>query len=70
MPGRPDYLPRFVARLYARTGQTETALDLWLNLYRTAQNDSLRSLALKEIERLRAVQNSRFTVDRPGRLLQ
>jgi tetratricopeptide (TPR) repeat protein len=70
LPGRPEYLPRFVARLYARTGQTETALDLWLDLYRTAHNDSLRSLALKEIERLRAVHNSRSTVDGSGGLLQ
>ncbi len=58
LPGRPEYLPRFVARLYARTGQTETALELWSELYRTAQNDSLRSLALKEIERLKAGQSA------------
>jgi len=54
LPDRPDYLPRFVARLYARTGQMETVLDLWSELYRTAQNDSVRSLALQEIERLQA----------------
>jgi len=54
LPDRPDYLPRFVARLYARTGQTETVLELWSELYRTAQNDSVRSLALQEIERLKA----------------
>lgn len=54
LPGRPDYLPRFVARLYAQTGHTETALELWLHLYRTAQNDYVRSLALQEIERLKA----------------
>ena len=56
LPDRPDYLPRFVARLYARTGQMETVLDLWSELYRTAQNDSVRSLALQEIERLKAGQ--------------
>jgi tetratricopeptide (TPR) repeat protein len=54
LPGSPEYLPRFVARLYAKTGHAETALELWLDLYRTAQNDSLRSLALQEIERLKA----------------
>ena len=54
LPDRPDYLPRFVARLYAQTGQTETVLELWSELYRTAQNDSVRSLALQEIERLKA----------------
>jgi tetratricopeptide (TPR) repeat protein len=54
LPGRPHYLPRFVARLYARTGHTETALELWTELYRTAQNDHFRSIALQEIERLKA----------------
>lgn len=54
LPGRPEYLPRFVARLYARTGHAETALTLWLELYRTAQNDHFRSIALREIERLKA----------------
>ncbi len=54
LPGRPEYLPRFVARLYARTGHAETALELWSELYRTAQNDYVRSLALQEIERLKA----------------
>jgi len=67
LPGRPDYLPRFVARLYAKTGHEETALELWLDLYRTAQNDSLRSLALQEIERLNAVNGPRLTVDGQGR---
>ena len=56
LPDRPDYLPRFVARLYARTGQTETVLELWSELYRTAQNDSVRSLALQEMSRLKAGQ--------------
>jgi tetratricopeptide (TPR) repeat protein len=58
LPGSPEYLPRFVARLYAKTGHAETALELWLDLYRTAQNDSLRSLALQEIERLKAGQSA------------
>lgn len=53
LPGRPEYLPRFVARLHARIGRTETALTLWLELYRVAQNDYFRSIALQEIERLK-----------------
>jgi tetratricopeptide (TPR) repeat protein len=56
LPGRPDYLPRFVARLYARTGHAETALELWSELYRTAQNDYLRSLAVQEMNGLKAGQ--------------
>ncbi len=56
LPGRPDYLPRFVARLHARTGHVETALELWLEFYRTAQSDYMRALALREIERLKSDQ--------------
>ncbi len=56
LPSRPDYLPRFVARLHARTGHAETALELWLELYRTAQSDYMRDLALGEIERLKSDQ--------------
>ncbi len=56
LPGRPEYLPRFVARLYARTGHAETALELWSELYRTAQNDYLKSLALQEMNRIKAGQ--------------
>jgi tetratricopeptide (TPR) repeat protein len=66
LPGSPDYLSRFVARLYAKTGHEETALELWLDLYRTAQNDHVRALALEEIERLKAVNGPRLTVDGQG----
>lgn len=70
LPGRPDYLPRFVARLQASTGHAETALELWLELYRTAQNEYMRSLALQEIERLKMAHGSRLTVVRPRPGLQ
>ena len=69
LPGRPDYLPRFVARLHAQTGHAETALDLWSELYRTAQNDSVRSLAMQEIERLKTAHGRRLTGHGPGRPL-
>ncbi len=64
LPARPEFLPRFVARLYAQTGHAEMAIELWSELYRTAQNDVVRSLALREIERLQTVHGSRLTVDR------
>ncbi len=64
LPARPEYLPRFVARLHARTGHAEMAIELWSELYRTAQNDVVRSLALREIGRLQTVHGSRLTVDR------
>ncbi len=54
LSGRPDYLPRFVARLYAKTGHEETALELWSEIYRTAHDDFVRLLALQEMNRLKA----------------
>jgi tetratricopeptide (TPR) repeat protein len=63
LPGRPDYLARFVARLHARTGHAETALELWLELERTAQSDYMRDLALREIERLRAAHGPQVRVE-------
>jgi tetratricopeptide (TPR) repeat protein len=56
LPGSPEYLPRFVARLYAKTGHAETALELWSEIYRTAHDDFVRSLALQEMNRLKAGQ--------------
>ena len=56
LPTRPEFLPRFVARLYAKTGHAEMAIELWSELYRTAPNDSVRSLALQEMNRLKAGQ--------------
>ncbi len=56
LPTRPEFLPRFVARLYAQTGHAEMAIELWSELYRTAQNDFVRSLALQEMNRLKAGQ--------------
>lgn len=57
LPGRPEYLPRFVARLYAQTGHVDTAIELWSDIYRTAPQDYVRSLALKEIARLKGNQS-------------
>ncbi|MFQ5872543.1 MAG: tetratricopeptide repeat protein [Dehalococcoidia bacterium] len=51
-PGSPTYLPRFVARLHAATGEVETALQLWTQLYETAPNEFLREQAREEIKKL------------------
>jgi len=69
LPGRPEYLPRFVARLYARTGRADTALELWLELYRTTQDEYMKSLALREIERLKSAHGSPLTANESGSLL-
>jgi tetratricopeptide (TPR) repeat protein len=51
-PDRPHYLPRFVARLHAKAGRVETALELWVQFYENAPDEYMRSLALTEIARL------------------
>ncbi len=52
LPGRPHYVPRFIARLYAATGERETALDLWRAMRDTATSDWVREIAEREIAKL------------------
>ncbi|HSD50048.1 MAG TPA: hypothetical protein VLG48_01475 [Candidatus Methylomirabilis sp.] len=52
IPGRPHYVPRFVARLYAATGERETALELWRAMRDTATSDWVREIADREIAKL------------------
>ena len=52
LPGRPHYVPRFVARLYAATGHRETALELWQAIRDSASSDWVREIAEREIAKL------------------
>jgi len=52
LPGRPHYVPRFIARLYAMTGHRETALELWRALRDSATIDWAREIAEREIAKL------------------
>ena len=54
MPGRPHYVPRFIARLYAATGHRETALELWRAMRDSAASDWVREIAEREIAKLEA----------------
>jgi tetratricopeptide (TPR) repeat protein len=53
LPGRPEYLPRFLARLYAKTGALETALELWQAMYEGSDNDWVRKTAKQEMQKIR-----------------
>jgi len=53
LPGRPHYVPRFIARLYAATGQAETALELWEAMRESATSDWVREIADREIAKLK-----------------
>lgn len=52
LPGRPHYVPRFIARLYATTGERETALELWQAMRDSATSEWVRELATQEIAKL------------------
>jgi tetratricopeptide (TPR) repeat protein len=52
LPGRPHYVPRFIARLYAVTGHRETALELWRAMRDSATTDWVREIAEREISKL------------------
>jgi len=54
LPGRPHYVPRFIARLYAATGHRETALELWQAMRDSATSDWVREIAEREIGKLEA----------------
>lgn len=55
LPDAPTYLPRFIARLHAKVGDVETALELWEAIASDPNTDEyFRTIARDEIERLRA----------------
>ena len=55
LPGSPSYLPRFIARLQAKAGNIETALELWEAIENDPNtHEHFRAIARQEIERLRA----------------
>jgi hypothetical protein len=54
LPGRPHYLPRFIARLSAKTGRLETALELWKSMHDTATNEWVRKTAAQEMAKILA----------------
>jgi hypothetical protein len=52
LPGRPPYVPRFIARLSAATGHRETAMELWRAMRDSATSDWVREIAEREIAKL------------------
>jgi tetratricopeptide (TPR) repeat protein len=52
LPGRPGYVSRFVARLYASTGQREVAIEMWIRIYHQTDLSWVRDIARRELEKL------------------
>jgi tetratricopeptide (TPR) repeat protein len=52
LPGRPDYIPRFLIRLQAKVGHLDTALELWQQTYKQSENEAIREIAQREIRKL------------------
>mgnify|MGYP001602541515 FL=1 len=65
LPGRPHYVPRFIARLYAATGEVETAIELWRAMLETSTNEWVRNLATREIAKLERQLQTRSPEKRP-----
>ena len=56
LPGHGHYVPRLVARLRARVGLIEAALEMWERMLETTDNEYVRKMAEEEIRKLRARQ--------------
>jgi len=52
LPGRPHYISRFLIRLQAKVGHLDTALELWRQMYERSENEAIREIARREIEKL------------------
>ncbi|MBI3988524.1 MAG: hypothetical protein HY347_02790 [candidate division NC10 bacterium] len=52
LPGRAQYIPHFVARLYAATGQEELAVEMWWQIYHQTTNEEIKEWAKEEIQKL------------------
>jgi tetratricopeptide (TPR) repeat protein len=58
VPGHAHYVPRLVARLRARVGLTEAAIEMWERMLETTDNEWVRRIATRELERLRQPRQS------------
>lgn len=54
LPGRPQYVSHFVARLYAATGREEMAVEMWWQIYYQTNNEEVRKMAQEEIRKILA----------------
>lgn len=63
LPGRPHYLPRFIARLYTKTGALETAFELWKNIYESSDNEWVRKTAEREMRKILAQRRAQTGLD-------
>jgi len=63
LPGHGHYVPRLVARLRARVGLVEAALEMWERMRETTDNEWIRETAEREIQKLLARQRG----EEPGK---
>jgi len=50
LPGRPEYIPRFIPLLYLEAGQREIAIALWLEMYQATDNALIRHMIRGRLE--------------------
>ena len=53
LPNHGHYVPRLVARLRARAGLVEAAIEMWERMLETSDNEWVRQTARREIQKLR-----------------
>ena len=52
IPGHPRYIPRFVPRLYAKTGKREMAIQIWIELFEATDSEWFRGVIRDELKKL------------------
>ena len=52
LAGRPEYVPRIIAKLATQAGQREVAIELWVRIYRESENAHVRDQAERELRSL------------------
>jgi len=68
LPGHGHYVPRMVARLRARIGLVDAAIEMWERMLETTDNEWVRQTAEREIAKLRARQIESLSAPFPGPL--
>lgn len=72
VPGHPESVERFAAFTAARSGDPRTALQLWMQLYKSSENPYVRQMAeerikglVKDIEEAEKAENGQMPQERP-----
>ena len=60
MPGHPAYLPRLTARMYAKSGKADMALEFLQETYKQYDDEKVKQAIAGRINTLKAVRDARY----------